>query len=102
MWTSRRSAASSKTAGAGTPASSPGSVRHRRARRLFTTAATGESLPTKGRSAMADVRIERVTKRYGQNPPVISDLSLHIDDHEFLVLVGPSGCGKSTALRMIA
>ena len=51
---------------------------------------------------MADVRIERVTKRYGQNAPVISDLSLHIRDHEFLVLVGPSGCGKSTALRMIA
>ncbi|HLY31391.1 MAG TPA: sn-glycerol-3-phosphate ABC transporter ATP-binding protein UgpC, partial [Ktedonobacterales bacterium] len=36
------------------------------------------------------------------NAPVITDLNLHINDHEFLVLVGPSGCGKSTALRMIA
>ncbi len=51
---------------------------------------------------MADVRFEHVYKRYGENPPVITDLNLHIQDHEFLVLVGPSGCGKSTALRMIA
>src|SRR5262249_13742483 len=57
---------------------------------------------TKGPCAMADVRFEHVTKRYGQQAPVITDLNLSIADHEFLVLVGPSGCGKSTALRMIA
>ncbi len=51
---------------------------------------------------MADVRFDHVYKRYGDNPPVITDLNLEIADHEFLVLVGPSGCGKSTALRMIA
>ncbi len=51
---------------------------------------------------MAEVRFEHVYKRYGNNAPVISDLNLHVRDHEFLVLVGPSGCGKSTALRMIA
>ncbi len=51
---------------------------------------------------MADVRFEHVYKRYGEHPPVITDLNLQIEDHEFLVLVGPSGCGKSTALRMIA
>ena len=51
---------------------------------------------------MADVRFERVMKRYGQQAPVIEDLDLQIHDHEFLVLVGPSGCGKSTILRMIA
>ena len=51
---------------------------------------------------MADVRFEHVYKQYGENTPVITDLNLHILDHEFLVLVGPSGCGKSTALRMIA
>jgi multiple sugar transport system ATP-binding protein len=51
---------------------------------------------------MADVRFEHVYKRYGENPPVITDLNLKVEDHEFLVLVGPSGCGKSTALRMIA
>ena len=32
----------------------------------------------------------------------MKDLSLEIDDGEFMVLVGPSGCGKSTLLRMIA
>ena len=51
---------------------------------------------------MATVVFEHVVKRYGPAPPVIKDLSLGIDDKEFLVLVGPSGCGKSTALRMIA
>jgi multiple sugar transport system ATP-binding protein len=51
---------------------------------------------------MADVRFQHVYKRYGENAPVITDLNLEIEDHEFLVLVGPSGCGKSTALRMIA
>ncbi len=51
---------------------------------------------------MAEVKFEHVTKRYGENVPVIKDLNLTIADHEFLVLVGPSGCGKSTALRMIA
>ncbi|MEO8033046.1 MAG: sn-glycerol-3-phosphate ABC transporter ATP-binding protein UgpC [Acidobacteriota bacterium] len=50
---------------------------------------------------MADVTFDRVAKQYG-NVGVISDLSLHIDDHELMVLVGPSGCGKSTTLRMIA
>ena len=51
---------------------------------------------------MATVRFERVQKQYGNGEPVIADLTLHIADREFLVLVGPSGCGKSTALRMIA
>ncbi|HEV8611484.1 MAG TPA: sn-glycerol-3-phosphate ABC transporter ATP-binding protein UgpC [Thermoanaerobaculia bacterium] len=50
---------------------------------------------------MAGVTFDRVAKRYG-NVSVIEDLSLGIDDQEFMVLVGPSGCGKSTALRMIA
>jgi multiple sugar transport system ATP-binding protein len=50
---------------------------------------------------MADVTFDRVAKRYG-NVEVIDDLTLHINDHELMVLVGPSGCGKSTALRMIA
>ena len=51
---------------------------------------------------MADVVLKDVTKRYGDNPEVISGIGLEIRDHEFVVLVGPSGCGKSTVLRMIA
>ncbi len=50
---------------------------------------------------MAEVSFEHVVKRYG-DVTVIRDLSLEIEDREFMVLVGPSGCGKSTALRMIA
>ncbi|MBU1698995.1 MAG: sn-glycerol-3-phosphate ABC transporter ATP-binding protein UgpC [Candidatus Eisenbacteria bacterium] len=51
---------------------------------------------------MATVRLENVDKVYGRGKRVLSDLSLEIKDHEFLVLVGPSGCGKSTVLRIIA
>ena len=50
---------------------------------------------------MASVRFEHVTKRF-DGVAVVKDLSLNIDDREFLVLVGSSGCGKSTTLRMLA
>ncbi|HKI04561.1 MAG TPA: sn-glycerol-3-phosphate ABC transporter ATP-binding protein UgpC [Thermoanaerobaculia bacterium] len=50
---------------------------------------------------MAQVTLKGVKKAYGP-VTVIPNLSLDIQDHEFMVLVGPSGCGKSTALRMIA
>ncbi len=51
---------------------------------------------------MADVELDHIYKIYENGFEAVSDLSLHIADGEFLVLVGPSGCGKSTALRMIA
>ena len=50
---------------------------------------------------MSGVVLDRVTKRYG-DVVAVDDLSLDVEDEEFLVLLGPSGCGKSTALRMIA
>ena len=50
---------------------------------------------------MAQLTIEKLTKRYGENA-VVCDVSLDIPDGEFLVLLGPSGCGKTTTLRMIA
>ncbi|WP_274631255.1 ABC transporter ATP-binding protein [Arvimicrobium flavum] len=50
---------------------------------------------------MGAVSIQSITKVYNKLT-VIPDLSLEINDGEFLVLVGPSGCGKSTLLRMIA
>jgi multiple sugar transport system ATP-binding protein len=50
---------------------------------------------------MAAIRLDRVTKAYG-DVVAVDDVSLEIADGEFLVLVGPSGCGKSTLLRMIA
>jgi len=44
---------------------------------------------------MASVVLEHVAKRYGDNPPVISDIDLEIREHEFVVLVAPSGCGRA-------
>jgi multiple sugar transport system ATP-binding protein len=38
----------------------------------------------------------------GATAPSVADLSLDIEDGEFMVLVGPSGSGKTTALRMLA
>ncbi|MDW9766419.1 ABC transporter ATP-binding protein [Sinorhizobium meliloti] len=50
---------------------------------------------------MASVTIDQVRKQYGA-VPVIHDISMNIEDGEFVTLVGPSGCGKSTLLRMLA
>ena len=51
---------------------------------------------------MAEVTLERVTKRFSDDVVALDDLSLEVGDGEFLILVGPSGCGKTTALRIVA
>jgi len=51
---------------------------------------------------MASVTFDHVTKRFAGGILAVNDLTLEINDTEFMVLVGPSGCGKSTALRMLA
>lgn len=50
---------------------------------------------------MADIRVENVTKRFDKFVAV-DNVSLTIEDQEFVVLLGPSGCGKTTLLRSIA
>jgi multiple sugar transport system ATP-binding protein len=50
---------------------------------------------------MSRVALEGVSKRF-DDVVAVDDVSLEVEDREFLVLLGPSGCGKSTALRMIA
>ena len=51
---------------------------------------------------MADIALEKLSKRYPDGTAAVSDVDLKIADGEFLILVGPSGCGKSTVLNMIA
>jgi multiple sugar transport system ATP-binding protein len=50
---------------------------------------------------MAGVTYDHVWKRF-DSTEAVKDLTIEIQDGEFMVLVGPSGCGKSTALRMLA
>jgi sn-glycerol 3-phosphate transport system ATP-binding protein len=51
---------------------------------------------------VSDVTLDRITKRFENGTVALSELSLHVPDGEFLILVGPSGCGKTTALRLVA
>jgi multiple sugar transport system ATP-binding protein len=50
---------------------------------------------------MASIEMKNIVKQYGDGFAAVNDVSLDIDDGEFMILVGPSGCGKSTLLRMI-
>jgi multiple sugar transport system ATP-binding protein len=50
---------------------------------------------------MADVTLQGVTKTFG-DVTAVSDLSLFIQNGEFLVLLGPTGAGKTTTLRLVA
>jgi multiple sugar transport system ATP-binding protein len=50
---------------------------------------------------MASIKLDHITKRFADGTTAVDDVSLEIDDKEFVILVGPSGCGKSTILRMI-
>jgi len=50
---------------------------------------------------LAKIVLENITKKFG-DVVAVNELSLEVEDKEFLVLLGPSGCGKTTALRCIA
>jgi multiple sugar transport system ATP-binding protein len=45
---------------------------------------------------------EEVTKTFPGGVTAVDDVTLTIEDGEFMVLVGPSGCGKTTLMRMLA
>jgi len=50
---------------------------------------------------MATVSIQKLAKYY-KDIQAIENISLDIQDKEFLTVLGPSGCGKTTLLRLIA
>ena len=50
---------------------------------------------------MASLDLINVQKSYGSTK-ILHDISIGLQDGEFLVLVGPSGCGKSTLMSIIA
>ena len=50
---------------------------------------------------MSAINIKNIVKKYGDGFPAVNDVSIDVQDGEFMILVGPSGCGKSTLLRMI-
>lgn len=51
---------------------------------------------------MASISLKNLCKSYESTANVVKNISLDINDKEFIIFVGPSGCGKSTTLRMIA
>lgn len=51
---------------------------------------------------MAQISLREVSKLYQSGVKAVDNVSLGVENKEFMVLVGPSGCGKSTTLRMIA
>lgn len=46
------------------------------------------------------IRFENVIKNYGKTV-ILNNLSLEIQEGQFVVLIGPSGCGKTTTLKTI-
>ncbi len=50
---------------------------------------------------MAEIRIDHVWKTFGK-VVAVKDVTLTVEDREFVILLGPSGCGKTTLLRCIS
>ena len=50
---------------------------------------------------MPKLDITGVSKTYG-DIKALSDISLHVEDKEYVCILGPSGCGKSTLIRCVA
>jgi len=50
---------------------------------------------------LARVKVENLTKRFGQ-VTAVNNVSFEVMNEEFFILIGPNGCGKTTILRLIA
>lgn len=53
------------------------------------------------RTVDAMIRLDGVTKRYGDGTVAVEALDLDVPEGSLVVLVGPSGCGKTTTLKMV-
>lgn len=64
----------------------------------------GDSLASGGFEKLkGDVRLEHVTFGYARlAPPLLNDISLHVEPGKSIALVGPSGCGKSTIAKLMS
>jgi spermidine/putrescine transport system ATP-binding protein len=62
---------------------------------------TATTPAAKGAGEVPDVRIDKVTKRFG-DITAVDAMDLSVQRGEFYSFLGPSGCGKTTTLRMIA
>lgn len=51
---------------------------------------------------MEILKLDKIDKVYSEDIKAVSDVSITIEEGEFIALLGPSGCGKTTTLRMIA
>lgn len=47
------------------------------------------------------IRFDHVFKQYGKHTFALSDITVSVDDGEFIFLIGPSGAGKTTLLRLL-
>ena len=51
---------------------------------------------------MTNVAVDHVSKVFPGGVRAVDEVTLDVEDREFLALLGPSGCGKTTLLRLIA
>lgn len=52
---------------------------------------------------MPNIELVNVTKTFNEGKVLaVEDISLKVEDGDYVFLLGPSGCGKTTTLRMIA
>ncbi len=50
---------------------------------------------------MAEVRLDKISKSFGDTK-AIDDVTMTIENGDFVVLLGPTGAGKTTTLRLIS